>query len=29
MRLKNQHWVYPAKVEAPKNKDIVEGGCYW
>jgi hypothetical protein len=29
LALKNDHWVYPGKEESPKNKDIVEGGCYW
>jgi len=29
VRLKNEYWVYPSLQESPKNKDIVEGGCYW
>ena len=29
LRLKNKHWVYPSGAESPKNKDVVEGGCYW
>lgn len=25
----NEHWVRPAVSETPKNKKIVEEGCYW
>jgi hypothetical protein len=27
--LMNEHWVYPSDEDIPKNKDVVEGGCYW
>jgi hypothetical protein len=27
--LMNEHWVYPSNEDIPKNKDVVEGGCYW
>lgn len=27
-QLVNEHWVYPAEEEKPKNALSVEGGCY-
>ena len=27
--LMNEHWVYPADEEKPKNASLVEGGTYW
>jgi hypothetical protein len=24
-----EYWVRPSEEETPRNKDIVEGGCYW
>lgn len=27
--LMNEYWVYPSDEDIPKNKDVVEGGCYW
>ena len=25
----NDNWVRPSEKETPKNKNLVEGGCYW
>jgi hypothetical protein len=25
----NEHWVRPMESETPRNKDVVEKGCYW
>ena len=29
LKLFNEHWVYPAESEKPKNASTVESGCYW
>ena len=28
-RLYNEHWVRPSESETPRDKTLIEGGCYW
>jgi hypothetical protein len=25
----DENWIYPLDEDVPKNKEKVEGGCYW
>jgi hypothetical protein len=29
IKLTNNHWVRPLPEDIPKNKEFIEGGCYW